>query len=158
MNINFIVLSSNNDGFVQEWLYPHLSAALHTFSYIFFSLCMKYPETWQAGCYLGEAKYPAGMMEGWPMSVLVQEAFGVWVWSRETTDFGLTALFCVVWAAVGIHIKRRKTIKKKFGQTYNIWLYWEFHLHFVTSTKPTQLISRDFLNLEWDPQRQWLKK
>lgn len=55
VNINFLDLSSTNDGFVQEWLYPHLSAALHTFSYIFFSLCMKYPETWQAGCYLGEA-------------------------------------------------------------------------------------------------------
>lgn len=39
---------------------------------------------------------------------------------RETTDFGLTALFCVVWAEVGIHIKRRKTVKKKFDQAYNI--------------------------------------
>lgn len=43
---------------------------------------------------------------------------------------------------------RGKKIKKKCGQTLRIWLYQEFHLYFVASTNPPQLLARDFLSLD----------
>lgn len=56
VNINFVVLSSKNDGFCAGMAISSFVCSLaHIFIYIFFPLCMKYSETWQAGCYLGEA-------------------------------------------------------------------------------------------------------
>lgn len=43
---------------------------------------------------------------------------------------------------------RKKKIKDKCGQTFKIWLYQEFHLHFVASTNPPQFLARDFLSLK----------
>lgn len=37
----------------------------------------------------------------------------------------------------------KKRIKDKCGQTFKIWLYQEFHLHFVASTNPPQFLARD---------------
>lgn len=43
---------------------------------------------------------------------------------------------------------RKKKIKNKCGQTLRIWLYQEFHLYFVASTNPPELLARDFLSLD----------
>lgn len=44
--------------------------------------------------------------------------------------------------------KGKKKIKDRCGQTFKIWLYQEFHLHFVASTNPPQFLARDFLSLK----------
>lgn len=44
--------------------------------------------------------------------------------------------------------KGGKKIKNECGQTLKIWLYLEFHLHFVASTNPAELLARDFLSLD----------
>lgn len=39
---------------------------------------------------------------------------------------------------------KRGKIKNKCGQTLKVWLSQEFHLHFVASTNPPQLLAKDF--------------
>lgn len=43
---------------------------------------------------------------------------------------------------------KEKKNQDECGQTFKIWLYQEFHLHFVASTNPPQFLARDFLSLK----------
>lgn len=49
--------------------------------------------------------------------------------------------------------KEEKTIKNQFGQTLMIRLCQKFHLRFVVSTNPPQLLAR--VPKSWDLQRHW---
>lgn len=144
VNNNFILLNSNNDGlFANDHIIMCLSLA-HIF------LCVMYPATCQAGCYLGG--WRIGPCVSWCRKPFVY-GFGYY---GKTTDFCLTVLLLCL-SSRGDSCKGKKTIKKKVGQICNVWLNQEVHLHFVTSVKPTQLLSRDFLSLERDSQGQQQK-
>lgn len=50
---------------------------------------------------------------------------------------------------------RKEKIKNKHDPTLEIWPYQEFHLHFVASSNPLQLLARDFLSLETHKDPGW---